>query len=161
MFEIENTLPTPIRIDDLGQAFSSSNTSAASVYTLEGSCVGKTTNASQWTLLSTNNTVQHGAWPSQDRLHININVTLQPAQVQSFYIHLPDCRIQWGLGKDHCATILQGSNLQGKVYASNNAIRVVAREMASQLFGTTSRDRQWQGAVYYCPLNSTCPCTTL
>lgn len=150
-FEIANTAGRPVRIESLDQGFDSNGTADMEVWTLAGSCEGKETIQSALTIVGTATTV-HGQTPSLTRLPIDINITIQPGDVQSFYITSVS-----GIGD---VGYLTGNGQYGNVYASNIDIQLIAGAGVIGKFqsasGTVASDggngRLWIGAVNYCTL---------
>jgi hypothetical protein len=121
------------------------------VYTLKGlgSCDGLMDKASAWTLLG-NGSFTHGE-NTLDALPIPIAVTIQPNDVQSFYIVNTDIYTP-------ASSFKAGTGQYGQVYASNSDLQLIARGGVWDLFGDPTGvkngdGRLWQGTVNYCVLS--------
>ena len=147
MFDIVNTSASGITIGSFDQSFGVPGTSSMFVYTKAGTWNGFESTPAAWTLVGSNPSVVHSAFPAIDPVAIPVGVTIGPGATQAFYITCdapsPNVAYTNGVGQ------------VGAVIASNVDLLVRCGVGKAYPFGTTfglpTAGRPWIGRVQYCP----------
>lgn len=140
MFDIVGLTPVVITGFDVHMATGATATVEVYAVTAGTSYVGNETNAAAWTLLGSATGVVSAGAGVPTPVPITLNVPINPAQTQGFYVTTTAGTLQY----------TNGTTL-GAVFAANSDIQFLEGIGKAYPFGATFSPRVWNGRIHYTP----------